>query len=249
MGIALLLLSGCVHQGHLDKRAMIVVEKRGHAIHVKTNGRGLRLDTPFLIGSLTKQFTGVLCLEYLANFLDTEITTLMIERDFESVLKSVPDVDLWKKLEFCHFKGVTVKQLLTHSTEFDYSTGEKIAKFKYQNQNFDLLGRILESVTGRSYTNLSRELFKKAEMTHTYFHSDFTRAQLAEKLGCVEICFDSLTETMNPSGGIVSTARDLLKWNDFLVKNDYFERLTVKRIITPNAQKSRITSLTSMRFN
>jgi CubicO group peptidase (beta-lactamase class C family) len=211
---------------HLNKRAMIVVEKRGHSIRVKTSGRGLSLDTPFLIGSLTKQFTGVLCLEHLANFLDTDITTLMTEQDFESVLKGMPDVDLWAKLSFCHFRGVTAKQLLTHSTGFDYNTGEKIAKFKYQNLNFNLLSKILESVTGQSYTNLSCALFKQAGMANTVFHSDFSRAQLAEKLGYMEVCFDLLTESMNPSGGIISTARDLLKWNDFLFKNNYFERLT-----------------------
>jgi CubicO group peptidase (beta-lactamase class C family) len=106
---------------------MIVVEKRRHSIHVKTSGRGFSLDTPFLIGSLTKQFTGVLCLEHLANLLDTNITTLMTEQDFKSVLKSMPDVDLWEPLGFYHFKGITVKQLLTHSTGLDYSTGEKVA--------------------------------------------------------------------------------------------------------------------------
>jgi CubicO group peptidase (beta-lactamase class C family) len=205
---------------------MIVVEKRGHSIHVKTSGRDLSLDTPFLIGSLTKQFTGVLCLEHLANLLDTDITTLITEQDFESVLKGMPDVDLWENSGFCHFRGVTTKQLLMHSTGFDYDTGEKIAKFKYHNLNFNLLGKILESVTGQSYTNLSRALFRQAGMTNTGFHSDFSRAQLAQKLGYTEVCFDSLTESMNPAGGIISTARDLLQWNDFLSKNNYFERLT-----------------------
>lgn len=81
-------------------------------------------------------------------------------------------------------------------------------------------------MTGRSYENLSRALFKQAGMTNTGFHSDFSRAQLAEKLGYNKICFDSLAEVMNPAGGIISTARDLLQWNDFLSQNNYFKRLT-----------------------
>lgn len=232
MGILLLLLNGCAQQMHPNKRVMIVVEKRGHSIHVKTSGRGFSLDTPFLIGSLTKQFTGVVCLEHLANLLDANITTLMTEQDFESVLKSIPDGDLWEPLDFYHFRGITVKQLLTHSTGLDYNTGEKVAAFKYQNLNFDLLGKILESVTGQSYENLSRALFKQAGMTNTGFHSDFSRMQLAEKLGYPQICFDSLTEVMNPAGGIISTARDLLQWNDFLSPNNYFDRLTAHTVDT-----------------
>jgi CubicO group peptidase (beta-lactamase class C family) len=226
MGTTVLLLSGCVQPVHLNKNAMIMVEKRGHAMRVKTSGRGLGLDTPFLIGSLTKQFTGVLCLKHLSSLLDADVTTRMMEQDFESVFQSVSDVDLWEPLNFFHFKGVTVKQLLTHSAALDYNTGEKVAKFKYQNLNFNLLGKILENVTGQSYTNLSRALFQQAGMTNTGFHSDFSSIQLAKKLGYINVCFDALTESMNPSGGIISTARDLLRWNDFLAKNNYFEQLT-----------------------
>ncbi|MDR0715371.1 MAG: beta-lactamase family protein [Puniceicoccales bacterium] len=141
----------------------------------------------------------------------------------------------WPKLKLGCLGGVTVKDLLTHSSKIDYFSGEKLTEYKYQNLNFDLIGRILEKQTGKSYEALTHELFREVGMTNTFLHNDIPEkelfAKLKESLKLInrrpgEVTDSAtLSRAMNPSGGIISTARDLLKWNGFLDKNGHFEKL------------------------
>jgi hypothetical protein len=81
---------------------------------------------------------------------------------------------------------------------------------------------------------LAHGIFVEAGMSHTFLHDDISEAKLWKKLEkslnlaqCVpQKLKNPLTPAMNPAGGIVSTARDLLKWNEFLRKNGYFKKLT-----------------------
>jgi hypothetical protein len=71
-------------------------------------------------------------------------------------------------------------------------------------------------------------------MKNTFLHSDFSEKKLFDKLKKSlklvgrnpDIMKTTLTKAVNPDGGIISTARDLLKWNDFFEKNGYFQELT-----------------------
>jgi CubicO group peptidase (beta-lactamase class C family) len=141
---------------------------------------------------------------------------------------------LRRRLKLKHFAGVTVGQLLSHSSKTDWYSEKNLVGYKYQNLNFDLVGLILEKQTHKSYAESVRELFREAGMVHTFLHDDFPERELFGKLKkslqsvnrSPEIMKTVLTKAVTPDGGIISTARDLLKWNDFLEKNGYFYKLT-----------------------
>jgi CubicO group peptidase (beta-lactamase class C family) len=126
--------------------------------------------------------------------------------------------------------GVTAKNLLLHRSKVNYCSGESLGGFQYQNLNFALIGQILGKQTGESWEELVHTLFLEAEMRDTFLHSDFPEREFFDRLGASLKMLDRDLETMrmtvmtkaeNAAGGIVSTARDLLRWNKFLVKNEY----------------------------
>jgi CubicO group peptidase (beta-lactamase class C family) len=167
--------------------------------------------------------------------LESDVTTLLGEEEFTSLINSRWEAEKsWDGLTLKHLVGTTVRDLLTNSSKIDYRSGENLSGYKYQNLNFDLVGLVLEKQTGRSYAELTHELFRKAGMVNTFLHSDFPEEELFKKLRKSlklvnrdpEVMQNVLTKAMNPSGGIISTARDLLRWNKFLGKNGYFDKLT-----------------------
>jgi CubicO group peptidase (beta-lactamase class C family) len=164
---------------------------------------------------------------------------LLSEEEFVALLNGLPEFDnkyLQSNLRLSCLKGVTVKDLLIHTSKVDYCSGEKLTGYKYQNLNFDLVGRVLEKQTGKSYETLAHELFRMAGMTNTFLHCDVSENELFTKLKASLALVNrmpedmvgamTLSKAMNPSGGIVSTACDLLKWNEFLDENGYFAKLT-----------------------
>lgn len=204
---------------------------------VKYGAPGIDLDTPFLIGSLTKQFTGILAFQHLGEVIDRDVGELLDEEEFQSLLSDRAEWEknsLWPELTLSHLSGVTVKQLLHHRSKIDYFTGESLDEYRYQNLNFDLVGRVLEKRTGKTYEELARELFQAAEMTGTFLGTDFPEREFLDKLKNSLIMVNRspmlmknpLTRGMNASGGIISTAHDLLKWNEFLAVNGYFGKLS-----------------------
>jgi CubicO group peptidase (beta-lactamase class C family) len=178
-----------------------------------------------------------LVLRHIKHLLKTDVTTLLAESDFISLINALPELEknmLWPKLKLKHLVGITVEQLLTHLSKIDYCSGKDLDGYKYQNLNFDLVGLILEKQTKKTYTELIHELFLEIGMENTFLHIDFSEKELFGRLKKSlrlvhrdpDIMKNTLTKAVNPDGGIISTARDLLKWNDFLEKNGYFQKLT-----------------------
>jgi CubicO group peptidase (beta-lactamase class C family) len=235
--ICLILCIGCATDKNEEFAGIVAVKNSDSGMKVKLSSAGVDLDTPFFIGSISKQFTGVLVLRHIKHLLKTDITTLLTKDDFASLIEALPELEknmLWPKLKLKHLTRVTVKQLLTHSSKIDYCSGKNLDGHKYQNLNFDLVGIILGKQTKKSYAELVHELFVEAGMENTFLHSDFSEKELFDKLKKSlklihrdpDIMKNTLTKPKNPDGGIVSTTRDLLKWNDFLEKNGYFQKLT-----------------------
>jgi CubicO group peptidase (beta-lactamase class C family) len=101
-----------------------------------------------------------LALKYLAERLDSDI---------EEFLK--------EKIYRCLY-GCTIRQLLHHTSGIDFKTGKKRVGYNYQNDNYDIIGKVLESVTGCTYEDLAHELFKCVGMHETFFHSDVSQEKL-----------------------------------------------------------------------
>jgi CubicO group peptidase (beta-lactamase class C family) len=180
----------------------------------------VNLDTPFFIGSISKQVTAVLALKYLTGRLDSDVKKFLKEK------------------AYYRLHGCTVRQLLHHTSGVDFKTGKRRIGYNYQNENYDIIGRVLESVTGRRYEDLANELFKRAGMRGTFFHSDVSEEELFKKLRkslrLIGLNHAALTnilmKQMNPSGGVISTARDLLKWSQYLEKHGLYKKLTESQV-------------------
>ncbi len=116
------------------------------------------VDTPFIIGSMSKSFTAV-CIMQL-------VEQGKIELD-KSISAYLPDISEGNK--------ITVRQLLNQTSGL--SPIQRVSNMKvtdskgshlYANVNYSLLGRIVESVSGKTYEEyITDNIFNPLGMTHS----------------------------------------------------------------------------------
>ena len=208
-------------------------------------------DVKFRLGSLTKQFTATLVL------LLQEDGKLKID---DPVSKYLPDVPkAWEKITLANLLGHTsgipsftdmkefgVWRMSPHTTEeelalfrdkpLDFEPG---AKFAYSNSNFEVLGAVIEKVSGKKYGDLLRErLFEPLGMKDSGLDTDELilpkRAQgyMPGKGGLVLARSESMTVPW-AAGSIYSTTGDLLKWEHGLFGGKILSADSLKAMTTP----------------
>ena len=169
----------------------------------------LNLDDQFVIGSISKQITAVLVLQaYEKGQIELNVP----------IRKYLTD---WKQT---WLDSVTVHQLLTHThgivayeQPLEFVPG---SKFVYSQIGYEILSKILESVTQKSFARLSNSLFKRYKMIHT-FHPDLHKHQHLVT-GYTELKDGTLNiekasfQNYVAAGSFISTANDLLLWNKAL---------------------------------
>jgi CubicO group peptidase (beta-lactamase class C family) len=208
----------------------------------------VKLDTVFEIGSITKQFTaaGILLLQ--------QDGKLSVDDKISRYLKNTPGI----------WADVTVRHLLTHTSgiksytgldgfaltkhltqeQFISAIGAQPMEFqpggawKYCNTGFNLLGYIIENVSGQHYWDFMRErIFKPLRMNETTDRSPGAiipnRADGYEQTNHVWINRDfDLTEVF-AAGAIASTVGDLAKWNAALDRDGLLHGTTKQAMWTP----------------
>ena len=207
-----------------------------------------RPETVFEIGSVTKQFTavGVLML--------AQEGKLSVDDRISKHLKDTPAA--WTQ--------VTIRHLLTHTSGIKSYTGldgfqlwrhltqaqfiEKIGKepmeftpgssWKYCNTGYNLLGHIIENVSGKNYWDfMSERIFQPLGMNTTTNRLPSlvipNRASGYEQTNKVWINRDcDLTEVF-AAGAIASTVRDLAKWNAALDGEGLLTSASKEQMWTP----------------
>jgi len=101
-------------------------------------------DQTFIIGSLSKSFTAVCVMQLVEQgAIDLDAPAALYAPGY-----GVPSV-------------VTVRDLLNQTSGFGYfqpladaTVGETLGSFSYSNANYDLLGRIVENVSGETYATI-----------------------------------------------------------------------------------------------
>ena len=221
--------------------AAIAVVKNGKV--VKTAGYGLAsvefgvpatAETVFEIGSVSKQITAA------AIMLLVEEGKINLDEKISRYLPNTPDA----------WKNVTTRHLLTHTSgiksyssldgfelnrrlkrddfikllsvqPLDFETG---ASYTYSNSGYSLLGYLIETVSGKSYWEFTRErIFTPLKMTKTgdrdpkYIIPNRATGYEWENGKLVGRDYD-LTDVFS-AGAIVSTVGDLAKW-DAVLRND-----------------------------
>ena len=231
------------------KDSSIVLE-RAYGLADRATGRPITIETPLLIGSISKQFTaaGIMKLEMAGKLQVTDT----IDKYFPS---APPDK-----------RGITLHHLLTHSAglESDYGSGdaEQVsqeefvrrvferplrtppgAEYHYSNAGYSLLAMIIESLSGKSWEDfLHDQLFVPAGMLHTGAKlSRFKVTDLAhgyvggEDRGTFLQDYgpDGPHWNQRGNGGVFSTAGDMYRWHLALAGNKILSDDAKKKMFTP----------------
>jgi len=162
--------------------------------------------TQFVIGSLSKQITAVLVLR----------AHIDLHQPIKSVLPFLDD-------------QITVHHLLSHTSGIQADAPPIFkpgTQFTYSNLGYDMLGLLLERVSGCSYFQLVKSLFDEISSSHN------TLAPSSGTIGALKIAFQFDT-SKNPSGGIISTLEDLCLWNEALHSGSLLSKECYRMMTTP----------------
>ncbi len=217
---------------------IILVTQNGKTIYSKVNGftnlenkTPLVIDNQFVVGSISKQMTAVVVLrEFEKGRINLHIP----------VRKYLPDMPQnW-------LDSITVHQLLNHSSgvtgwneplKFKPSTG-----FSYSNIGYELLAKIAESVSGKSYATLTSEIFKICKMKHSMSpalnqHQQLVNSYVEDSTGKLKLVENLFKDLGIPSGGMISSAGDLVLWNKNLHGGKLLLKKTYELMKSPSSER------------
>jgi CubicO group peptidase (beta-lactamase class C family) len=208
-------------------------------------------DAKFRLGSLTKQFTATL--------------VLMLEQDGklsvnDPVSKYLPDAPkAWEKItlgnllghtsgipNFTSFKEFGPWGMTPHTWDEEFAffkdkplDFEPGSKFAYSNSNYEVLGGVIEKVSGTKYGDLLKErIFEPLGMKDSGLDADdLVLAKRAEGYvpgpkGPAVTRSESMTVPW-AAGSIYSTTGDLLKWERGLFGGKLINADELKKMTTP----------------
>jgi CubicO group peptidase (beta-lactamase class C family) len=183
----------------------------------------LKLNDQFIIGSISKQFTSVLVLqEYDKGRIDLNMP---IRNYLPELIQNWADT-------------VTVHHLLTHLhgiTALDkpvsFRTG---TQYSYSQIGYDLLAKITERTSKKSFALQSKELFEKCGMKNTFHpeikeYTNLVKGYTEQENGKVEYDSTSLKNYV-AAGSFISTVEDLKKWNEFFYGEKLLKKRTMKKV-------------------
>lgn len=139
--------------------------------------------------------------------------------------------------------SVTVHQLLNHTHGIKDVSQPLLFKpgteFKYGNYSCVLLGKILTKVTNKSFRELAENLIKETNLNETFVYSETEKHQLTQGYFYLNDSlipnYETLINEENlPADGIISTTKDLAKWNNLLHNGKVLKQQTYQLLITPS---------------
>jgi CubicO group peptidase (beta-lactamase class C family) len=206
-------------------------------------------ETVFEIGSVTKQFTAA------AILLLAQEGKLSVDDKLSRYLKDTPE--RWTNITLRHllthtsglknYTGLAGFELTRHLTQAQFIRGigsepldfQPGAKWSYCNTGFNLLGDVIENVSGQGYWQFMHErIFGPLGMSSTT-HRD-PRAIIPSRAGGYEtnraghyVNRDYDLTDIFSAGAIVSTVLDLAKWNAALDDHSLLTAATEQEMWTP----------------
>jgi D-alanyl-D-alanine carboxypeptidase len=214
---------------------IIRVSRQGNILYSKSCGYSdlsggvpLLVDDQFVIGSISKQFTAALVLrEFDRGRIDL----------FKPIRTYLPDLpQAWTDT-------VTVHHLLTHLhgiVAVDKPTAFAVgSQYSYSQIGYDLLAKIVERTSGKSFARLSADLFRQCGMKRS-FHPDnkaythLVKGYTEAETGKIE----PETETFQnyvAAGSFISTAEDLAIWNQAFFGGKLLKKKTHEMLVTKQA--------------
>ena len=251
----------CVGAYLRDHRFMgsVLIAKGGKIVVEKGYGMAdLELDVPntpqtkFRLGSITKQFTAAAILQL------EEKGKLSVNDPISKYFTDSPAA--WKSITIHHLlthtsgipnytdfpgfmahetrKPLTVLQLIEtfEGKPLDFEPG---SKWKYSNSAYELLGYVIEKLSGMSYEDyLQRNIFDRLDMQSSgYDHAApilKNRASgYAAKNGTFENAAFLDMSIPYSAGSLYSTVEDLYRWDRSLYTERVLSRKSIEKMYTP----------------
>jgi CubicO group peptidase (beta-lactamase class C family) len=210
----------------------------------------LPINATFEIGSVTKQFTGAAIMQLAEQGklnLDDDMTkyitfqtggkkvTVRQLLSHTSGIKGYTELAFFETLAQQKHKRDTLLRIV-EKEPFDFEPGEALI---YNNTGFFILGLIIEKVSGLSYeAYVSKHLFEKAGMAHSYYasESNITKNKAhGYQMGEKGLVLASYLDHTWPyaAGSLCSSVEDLAKWNSALHHGQILNESNYNEFITP----------------
>jgi D-alanyl-D-alanine carboxypeptidase len=227
-----------------------VVLAKGYGRSALDSGAAVTPETPFAIGSITKQFTCT-CILKLA-----EAGKLSVD---DKVAKYYPGLT--------RAGDITILDLMNHVSGYpdyypldfvdrrmlkviapdelirEYAGGkldfEPRSRYSYSNTGFVILGRIVEKVSGLPFGKfLTEQVFKPLGLNHTFYEPDSNQAGIARGyitfvLSEPEAAVPEAKGWIAAAGAIYSTGSDLAAWDLALVTGKVLSPSSYALMTTP----------------
>ncbi len=185
----------------------------------------LQLNDQFVVGSISKQFTAVLVLrEYDKGRLDL----------FIPIRNYLPELtQKWADTVNVHHLLTHMHGIVSYDQPTKFTPGTQYA---YSQIGYDVLAKIAEKSSGKTFATLSKELFDQCKMMQT-FHPDIRSYQNLVN-GYTEneendLELENATfENYPAAGSFVSTSSDLYRWNTLFYGGKLLQKSTMKMLLT-----------------
>jgi CubicO group peptidase (beta-lactamase class C family) len=240
---------------------VVLVGQGGQIIYQKAYGTANQsfsiannLDTKFLLGSLTKQFTAMLVMQQVETGqlnLDAQLTKYLPDfrketgdkitiRHLLTHTHGIPNTDQTDR-----YKPMTKDEFIKKycETNLEFSPG---TQFKYSDiVGYYLLGVILEKVTNEEFTKLlDKKIFEPLGMKNTGYYSqetiqqNFATGYLQKENGFLNAPYWDISQSFS-AAGVYSTVGDLFKWDKALRKAQLISGKGLNTIFAPYNDKIR----------
>ena len=211
----------------------IIITNKNKTLYQNIFGKNIKanMQTPFIIGSVSKSFTALAILKSNVSLNDT-----LDKYDLKDYIK--------KELA----KNITLSELLNHTSglnAFSSDRSSERGKFSYSNYGFSLLGKVIEKKNGMKYSEfLDKNIFKPLNMVNT-------KAEYSESIiESYYFVFNSKTKNTNlksemtgkntfqiPAGYISSSIEDMGNYLRFFLDEKNAEYISNMTICSVNTSK------------
>lgn len=218
-------------RAQLPFSGIVLVAQQGKLLwNFSSKTTPLTAQRQFIIGSQSKQITAALILQAV----DQQRLALQ-----DPLVKFLPE----HRERFGD--AITIKHLLEHSSGLGQGgtapTGTPGSTFAYSNAGYDLLGEVLERVYGEPFAAQTARLFRHCEMTHSFAPSanqltsqaPLLVAGLTERAGKLVTAPLDVAFSNNPSGRLVSSAGDLIRWQQCLHQQSLLKPASYQQMTSP----------------
>ncbi len=232
-----------------------VILAKGYGKRLVEEGALVETDTPFAIGSVTKQFTCA-CILLLAE--DGKLSIDDKVAKYAPSLQGADEISLHDLMT--HISGYPdyypldfvdrrlVKPIAAESLLADYAGGkldfEPGTRWSYSNTGYIVLGHVVAKVSGKTLGQFIQErILAPLAMAHSVFEpgeeiKGKVRGYTSFALGPLELAEPEAAGWLHAAGGLWASAPDLARWDLALMEGRVLKPLSFRIMTTPRALKN-----------